>query len=54
MPQETWTAVDAYFNELLVEEDAALRAAVADADAARLPAIQVAPTRASCCICSPG
>ncbi|POX46473.1 methyltransferase [Streptomyces sp. Ru71] len=45
MPQETWTAVDAYFNELLVEEDAALRAAVADADAARLPAIQVAPNQ---------
>ncbi|MEW2251295.1 O-methyltransferase [Streptomyces sp. NPDC006975] len=45
MPQETWTAVDAYFNELLVEEDDALRAAVADADAERLPAIHVAPNQ---------
>jgi predicted O-methyltransferase YrrM len=45
VPQETWTAVDAYFNELLVEEDDALRAAVADADAERLPAIHVAPNQ---------
>ncbi|MEV0979404.1 O-methyltransferase [Streptomyces sp. NPDC049915] len=45
MSQETWTAVDAYFNDLLVEEDAVLRAAVADADAAQLPAIQVAPNQ---------
>ncbi|MEU3842807.1 O-methyltransferase [Streptomyces sp. NPDC028635] len=45
MSQETWTAVDAYFNDLLVEEDAALRAAVSDADAAGLPAIHVAPNQ---------
>ncbi|MEV6179613.1 hypothetical protein [Streptomyces sp. NPDC052015] len=30
MSQHTWTAVDAYFNGLLVEEDEALRAAVVD------------------------
>jgi predicted O-methyltransferase YrrM len=45
MSQQTWTAVDDYFNGLLVEEDDALRAAVADADAAGLPAHQVAPNQ---------
>ncbi|MFF7333958.1 O-methyltransferase [Streptomyces sp. NPDC090306] len=45
MGQHTWTAVDDYFNGLLVEEDDALRAAVADSEAAGLPAHQVAPNQ---------
>lgn len=45
MPQETWTAVDDYFNALLVEEDAALLSAVADSDTAGLPPHQVAPNQ---------
>ncbi|MGV9268497.1 O-methyltransferase [Kitasatospora sp. NPDC003701] len=44
-PQQTWTAVDTYFNGLLVEEDAALLAAVADSEAAGLPPHQVAPNQ---------
>ena len=38
-----WRRVDAYLASTLVEEDAALRRAVADQDAAGLPAIEVAP-----------
>ncbi|MFI6147039.1 O-methyltransferase [Streptomyces sp. NPDC051109] len=45
MGQQTWTAVDAYFDGLLVEEDEALVAANADAEAAGLPAHQVAPNQ---------
>ncbi|MER6390812.1 O-methyltransferase [Streptomyces sp. NPDC001523] len=45
MPQQTWTAVDDYFDGLLVEEDAALTAATADTLAASLPAHQVAPNQ---------
>lgn len=45
MAQQTWTAVDAYFDGLLVEEDEALTAAVADSEAAGLPAHQVAPNQ---------
>ncbi|MER6348091.1 O-methyltransferase [Streptomyces sp. NPDC001595] len=45
MSQQTWTAVDDYFNGLLVEEDAALISAVADSDAAALPPHQVAPNQ---------
>ncbi|MFE2527765.1 O-methyltransferase [Streptomyces sp. NPDC059382] len=45
MPQQTWTAVDDYFDGLLVEEDAALTAATADTLAAGLPAHQVAPNQ---------
>ncbi|MFB7976937.1 O-methyltransferase [Streptomyces vinaceus] len=45
MTQRTWTAVDDYFDGLLVEEDAALVAANADAEAAGLPAHQVAPNQ---------
>ncbi|MFK0235419.1 O-methyltransferase [Streptomyces vinaceus] len=45
MAQRTWTAVDDYFSGLLVEEDEALLAANADAEAARLPAHQVAPNQ---------
>ncbi|WP_329376647.1 O-methyltransferase [Streptomyces sp. NBC_01351] len=44
-PQQTWTAVDAYFDGLLVEEDAALTAAAVDSEAAGLPAHQVAPNQ---------
>ncbi len=45
MTQQTWTAVDDYFNGLLVEEDDALLAAVTSSDAAGLPPIQVAPNQ---------
>ncbi|WP_269859538.1 O-methyltransferase [Streptomyces sp. RPT161] len=45
MAQQTWTAVDDYFNGLLVEEDAALLAAVESSEAAGLPPHQVAPNQ---------
>ncbi|MFK4543043.1 putative O-methyltransferase YrrM [Streptomyces tendae] len=45
MSQETWTAVDDYFNGLLVEEDDALLKAVASSDAAGLPPHQVSPSQ---------
>ncbi|MFE2875181.1 O-methyltransferase [Streptomyces roseus] len=45
MGQRTWTAVDDYFGGLLVEEDEALAAAHTDAEAAGLPAHQVAPNQ---------
>ncbi|MFJ9521622.1 O-methyltransferase [Kitasatospora sp. NPDC101801] len=45
MAQQTWTAVDDYFNGLLVAEDDALLGAVADSTAADLPAHQVAPNQ---------
>ncbi|MDF3144870.1 MULTISPECIES: O-methyltransferase [unclassified Streptomyces] len=45
MSQQTWTAVDDYFNGLLVEEDDALLAAAADSEAAGLPPHQVAPNQ---------
>lgn len=45
MPQQTWTAVDDYFNGLLVEEDAPLLAAAAQSEAAGLPPHQVAPNQ---------
>ncbi|MFE3582279.1 O-methyltransferase [Streptomyces vinaceus] len=45
MTQRTWTAVDDYFDGLLVAEDEALVAANADAEAAGLPAHQVAPNQ---------
>jgi predicted O-methyltransferase YrrM len=41
MTQELWTAVDNYFSNLLVSEDAALQEALASSAAAGLPAIQV-------------
>jgi predicted O-methyltransferase YrrM len=43
--QHTWTAVDDYFNGLLVEEDEALRAAGRGSEAAGLPPHQVAPNQ---------
>ncbi|WP_030273735.1 O-methyltransferase [Streptomyces sp. NRRL B-24484] len=45
MSQPTWTAVDDYFNHLLVEEDAALLAANATSETAGLPPHQVAPNQ---------
>ncbi|MGW3208144.1 O-methyltransferase [Streptomyces sp. NPDC001135] len=45
MSQQTWTAVDDYFNGLLVKEDDALLAAAENSDTAGLPAIQVAPNQ---------
>ncbi|MES4903420.1 MULTISPECIES: O-methyltransferase [unclassified Streptomyces] len=45
MSQQTWTAVDDYFNSLLVEEDAALLAAVTASGASGLPPHQVAPNQ---------
>ncbi|MEU2288686.1 O-methyltransferase [Streptomyces sp. NPDC013178] len=41
----TWTAVDHYFNDLLVEEDEALKAAGDGSEAAGLPPHQVAPNQ---------
>jgi predicted O-methyltransferase YrrM len=44
-PQERWTAVDNYITDLLVPEDAALQDALADSEAAGLPAIAVTPNQ---------
>lgn len=44
-PQDTWTAVDGYFDGLLVREDDALALAAADSEAAGLPPHQVAPNQ---------
>ncbi|MFJ9695604.1 O-methyltransferase [Kitasatospora sp. NPDC101183] len=44
-PQTVWNAVDAYFSEQLVGHDPVLDAATADADAAGLPPIAVAPNQ---------
>ncbi|MEU6704758.1 O-methyltransferase [Streptomyces wuyuanensis] len=43
MSEQQWNAVDAYFTDLLVPEDDALKSAVAASDAAGLPQIAVAP-----------
>ncbi|PWK65040.1 putative O-methyltransferase YrrM [Streptomyces sp. CG 926] len=45
MTQQTWTAVDDYFDGLLVGQDEALVAAATDSEAAGLPAHQVAPNQ---------
>ena len=45
MNQETWDAVDAYFNALLVPTDAALDAALQMTAEAGIPAMQVAPNQ---------
>ncbi|MGW7266487.1 O-methyltransferase [Streptomyces sp. NPDC054842] len=42
---QSWDAVDAYFTELLSPPDEVLSAALADSDAAGLPAINVAPNQ---------
>jgi predicted O-methyltransferase YrrM len=43
MDQELFSAVDAFVGETIVEEDEGLRGAVAAAEAAGLPSIQVSP-----------
>ncbi len=45
MSQAQWTAVDDYFNALLVDHDTALDAAISASDQAGLPQIQVAPNQ---------
>ncbi len=45
MSQEQWTAVDGYFNGLLLESDPVLEAALRDSDAGGLPQIAVAPNQ---------
>ena len=45
MTQELWTAVDNYFNELLIPEDLALTASLEASVAANLPPIQVSPAQ---------
>ncbi|MCW3056306.1 MAG: O-methyltransferase family 3 [Solirubrobacterales bacterium] len=45
MSQERWSDVDGYTADLLVREDDALRAAVADSAAAGLPQIAVTPNQ---------
>jgi predicted O-methyltransferase YrrM len=44
-PQERWTAVDDYINDLLVPADTALQAALEDSAAAGLPPIAVTPNQ---------
>jgi predicted O-methyltransferase YrrM len=44
-PQDTWTAVDTYYADLLVGHDAALEEALRASAAASLPEIQVAPNQ---------
>jgi predicted O-methyltransferase YrrM len=43
MDQETFSAVDEFVRETIVEEDEGLRGAIAAAEAAGLPSIQVSP-----------
>ena len=45
MSQEQWTAVDRYIADLFIPTDPALDAALADSDAAGLPAINVSPVQ---------
>ncbi len=45
MMQTQWTAVDNFFNNLLVGDDPILEAALKDSEAAGLPAIHVAPNQ---------
>jgi predicted O-methyltransferase YrrM len=44
-PQDQWTAVDAYYADLLVGHDPALEEALRASAAANLPSIQVAPNQ---------
>lgn len=43
--QDQWTIVDDYLTELLIPSDPVLEAALADSEAAGLPAISVTPTQ---------
>jgi caffeoyl-CoA O-methyltransferase len=45
MSQDAWNAVDRYLTETLLPPDPALDAALADSQAAGLPAINVAPNQ---------
>lgn len=45
MSQDVWTAVDHYFNTMLITNDSILDAALAASEAAGLPAINVSPTQ---------
>jgi predicted O-methyltransferase YrrM len=45
MTQDIWTAVDRYYADLFIPDDPALSAALADSEAAGLPAINVAPNQ---------
>src|SRR5262245_21386861 len=45
MTSDVWTAVDSYFSDQLAPRDPVLEAALADSDAAGLPAIAVAPNQ---------
>jgi len=45
MSQQQWTAVDTYFSEVLIGEDPVLESALAAADEAGLPHINVAPNQ---------
>lgn len=45
MDQQTWNAVDEYFNSVLIPADPVLEAALAAGDAAGLPQINVAPNQ---------
>ena len=45
MNQDQWTAVDNYYNDLLVESDAALEAALRTSEAAGLPPVSVTPNQ---------
>jgi predicted O-methyltransferase YrrM len=45
MTQPTWTAVDTYFNDLLIGSDAALDSAMKASEAAGLPAYAVSPSQ---------
>jgi len=45
MSKQLWTAVDEFISQMLVPADPALEAALADSDAASLPAINVTPNQ---------
>ena len=45
MNEDAWSAVDAYLSDTLLGPDPALEAALADSEAAGLPAINVAPNQ---------
>ena len=45
MSEDRWAEVDAFLNETLLPEDPELAAALADSQAAGLPAIAVAPNQ---------
>jgi len=44
MTEELWTAIDGYLTNLVIGDDPALDAALADSEAAGLPSVAVSPT----------